>query len=197
MSTIPELGEFVPKRGNPVSKVIARSLLRLFGWRLEGEIPNIPRCVVIGAPHTSNWDFPLAILMIYALGLRISWLGKHTFVNGPFKLVLHWLGGIPVDRRAPQGLVAQIVTEFGQREQFFLGISPEGTRSKVPQWKTGFYHIAKGANVPIISFTLDYGRKAIKFGNLLWTSGDIDADMVKLKAYFDGVIGKNPHNYGS
>ncbi|MCA9958406.1 MAG: lysophospholipid acyltransferase family protein [Chloroflexota bacterium] len=195
--TVPELGDLVPQRGNAVSKAIARFLYRLFGWRFEGAIPNIPRCVFIGAPHTSNWDFPLALLMIFSLGLRLSWLGKHTFVDGPFKPVLHWLGGVPVDRRAPQGLVAQIIEEFNQREQLFLGISPEGTRSMVQQWKTGFYRIAEGANVPILSFTLDYGRKVIKFGNLFWVTGDIEADMVKLKGYFDGVVGKNPDNYGS
>lgn len=197
MTTVPELGELVPQRGNAVSKAIARFLLRLFGWRLQGDIPNIARCVLIGAPHTSNWDFPLAVLMIFSLGLRLSWLGKHTFVDGVFKPVLHWLGGIPVDRRAPQGLVAQIVAEFGRQEQLFLGISPEGTRSKVRQWKTGFYRIAEGANVPILSFTLDYGRKVIQYGNLFLPTGDIEADMIILKGYFDGIVGKNPNNYGS
>lgn len=195
MTTNTELGELVPQRGNAASKAIAYFLFRFFGWRFEGAIPNIPRCVFIGAPHTSNWDFPLAVLMIYSLGLRLSWLGKHTFVDGPFKPVLHWLGGIPVDRRASHGMVAQIVAEFAKREQFFLGISPEGTRSKVREWKTGFYRIAEGANVPIVPFALDYGRKVIWFGKSYWASGDIESDIAEIKLFYKGIIGKNPSNH--
>ena len=193
--TVPELGDLVPQRGNAVSKAIARFLYRLFGWRFEGAIPNIPRCVFIGAPHTSNWDFPLALLMIFSLGLRLSWLGKHTFVDGPFKPVLHWLGGVPVDRRAPQGLVAQIIEEFNQREQLFLGISPEGTRSMVQQWKTGFYRIAEGANVPILSFTLDYGRKVIRFGEAMTADENIDVVLTQLRDFFRGAVARHPQNF--
>lgn len=188
-----QLGDALPKRGNAVTKVVATAVFRAAGWRFEGALPNCPKFVMIGAPHTSNWDFPLAITALFAMGLHINWMGKHTFVDGPFAPLLHWLGGVSVDRRAPQGMVAQMVAEFEKRDKLVLGIAPEGTRSLVTRWKTGFYHIAHAAQVPIAPFSLDYGRKTIAFFEAVWPSGDMEKDMAHIRHLYDGVIGRHPH----
>jgi 1-acyl-sn-glycerol-3-phosphate acyltransferase len=192
---VPPLGEAVPKRGNRFSRALGRALLAAFGWRIAGDVPNLPKLVLIAAPHTSNWDFPLAMAVIFAIGIHVSWMGKHTFVNGPLSPLLRWLGGIPVDRRGAQGVVGQMVDVFNQREQFVLGLAPEGTRKKVTAWKTGFYHIAVGAGVPIVPVTFDYGRRLVRIGAPLYPTGDITADMVHIEAFYQGVVGKNPHQF--
>ncbi|MCA9971818.1 MAG: lysophospholipid acyltransferase family protein [Anaerolineales bacterium] len=188
-----KLGDAVPQRGNAVSKAIAHALFRAAGWRFEGMLPNERKFVMIGAPHTSNWDFLLAVAAIFSLGLRVSWMGKHTFVQGPFEPILRWLGGVPVDRRAPQGMVGQIVEEFERRDELVIGIAPEGTRSQTKRWKTGFYHIARAANVPIAPFSLDYGRKVIAFFEPVWPSDDMEADLARIRQLYDGVRGRHPH----
>lgn len=173
--------------------MFTRSLLTLFGWRFEGELPNLPKLVVIAAPHTSNWDFPLGMAIIFALGVRLSWMGKHTFIRGPMGRVLRWMGGIAIDRTAPHGVVEQIVAEFDRREKFILGLAPEGTRRRVPEWKTGFYFIAQGADVPIIPIAFDYRCKVIGIGQPIYPSGNLTADMEQIKLFYRGVVGKNPH----
>ena len=187
---IQELGGAAPQRGNNITRWVGRGLLALFGWKIVGQIPDLPKFVIIGAPHTSNWDFPLAMLLFMALGLRVSWMGKHTFVNGPFKRLWRWLGGVAIDRRSPHGVVQQMVSAFDKRESFVLGITPEGTRQKVAQWKTGFYHIAHGANVPILPVAIDYGRRAIRLHPAFVPSGEAAADIIQIQALFTGTRGK-------
>jgi 1-acyl-sn-glycerol-3-phosphate acyltransferase len=191
----PQLGDAVPKRGNRYSKAIGRILMRLIGWRFEGVVPNIPKFVGIGAPHTSNWDFPNAMFAMFAMGLRFSWMAKHTFVNGPLKPLNLWLGGVAVNRSAAHGVVAQTIDQFKERAQFLLIISPEGTRSKVYRWKMGFYHIAHGANVPIVPFAMDYGRKVIKIGNPISAVADLKSVLVQVEVFYQGVIAKNPEMF--
>lgn len=188
----PALGDAVPKRGNFVTKAIARLLLFAFGWRFEGTVPNVAKAVAIAAPHTSGWDFLLGMAVVFAAGADIKWMGKHTFVRGPLSGVLRWLGGIPVDRRAPQGLVERSVAEFERRDKLILGLAPEGTRKKVERWKMGFYRIAEGAGVPILPVYFDYGRKVIGFGPLVMPSGDVAADLEKIGSVYEGVVGRNP-----
>lgn len=190
---VPQLGDTTPRRGNRFSRLFGRALLAAFGWRFAGHIPNLPKLVIIAAPHTSSWDFLLGMAVIIALGIRVAWMGKHTFVSGPLAPLLRWLGGIPVDRRAPQGVVEQMVDAFNQRESFVLALAPEGTRRKVAAWRTGFYYIAQGAAVHILPVTLDYGRRLIRIGAPLYPSGDLAADMAQIEAFYQGVIGKNPH----
>ena len=189
---IPTPGDAIPRRGNVLTKAIARFWLFVFGWRFEGNLPNVAKAVVIAAPHTSNWDFLLGMAVIFAVGADIKWLGKHTFVGGPFAAVLRWLGGIPVDRRGSQGVVGQTVAEFARRDKLLLGLAPEGTRKKVERWKMGFYHIALGAGAPILPVYFDYGRKVVGFGHLVIPSGDVAADMEKIGSVYEGVIGRNP-----
>ena len=137
---------------------MGRTWMSGFGWRVEGEPP--PRkCVIIAAPHTSNWDFPFMLATAYVIGFRISWMGKHTLFWGPFGPLMRALGGIPVDRRAPQNLVQQVAERFARSDELILAIPPEGTRKKVEHWKSGFYQIACVARVPVVMGFLDFERK--------------------------------------
>lgn len=194
---ITKLGDVVPQRGNKVSRAISRLILLAFGWQIVGHFPNIPKFVLIGAPHTSTWDFPLTMTTLFALGLRVSWMGKHTFVNGRFGSVWRWMGGVPIDRRAAHGVVEQMVDEFQRRRELILGIAPEGTRDKVARWKTGFYHIAHEAGVPIVPFIMDYGRKIVKVCEPFKTTGNIELDLPKIQAVYEGIKGKRPHYFHS
>lgn len=187
------MGESIPQWGSPTLCWLSRGLMRLLGWRFVGSVPNLPKMVLIGAPHTSNWDFPLAMLVFFSLQVRVYWLGKHTFVNGPLKPLLRWLGGVAVDRRASSGVVSQVAAQFQTREQFLLGLAPEGTRSLVPHWKMGFFHIARSAQVPILPVALNYGRKTIEIGEPLWPDVGETAVLAQLRTFYEGVQGKRPH----
>ena len=182
----------MPRRGNGMTKAIGRAVLRLSGWRMEGEIPNVAKAVAIVVPHTSNWDFLVAIAGLFAVGVRVSWLGKNTIFEGAGGPVMEWLGGIPIDRSASMGVVDQIVERFNTSDTLVIGLSPEGTRSRVDRWKTGFYAIASKAGVPIVPISFDWETRVIRFGDLLMPSGDMDADVAELKKFFEGAVGKRP-----
>ena len=170
----------------------SRLILSLTGWRAEGRLPMIPKFVLVGAPHTSNWDLPFTLLMAFALKARIHWLGKKAIFRWPFKGFFRWLGGIPVNRSESGNLVEQSIQQFRRAEQMILTVAPTGTRKRVINWKTGFYHIACGADVPIVLGFLDYRRKVGGIGPLVYPTGDINNDMETIKAFYDGVSGKNP-----
>ncbi len=189
---LPALGDALPKRGNRLSRGLGKAVLRLLGWDFEGEIPNLPKMVVIGAPHTSNWDFLVGMATLLGLGFGVQWIGKHTLFRPPFGGVMRLLGGVPVNRETSKGLVAQVVEEFKQRERFALGVAPEGTRKRVEKWKTGFYFMAHGAGVPILPAFFDYPRKRVGVGPLLHHSGDLEADLATLRAFYAPFQGKNP-----
>jgi 1-acyl-sn-glycerol-3-phosphate acyltransferase len=191
----PVLGKAIPRWGNKFMRQVGRSLLRLAGWRFAGNVPYLPRMVLIGAPHTSNWDFVLAMVALFALQVRVYWLGKHTFVNGPLRPLLRWLGGVSVDRRAAYGVVGQTVETIQQHEQFLLGLAPEGTRSLVRHWKMGFFFIAQAANVPIVPVALDYSRKTIAIGNPIGPEAGQTAVLTQLRAFYEGVQGKYPGQF--
>ena len=188
----PQLGGALPRRGNLVSRTIGRLVIRMWGWRFTGELPDVSKAVVIVAPHTSNWDFVLGVAGMFAVGVRFSWLGKHTLFKGPAGGTMRWLGGIAVDRRSSSGVVEQIVALFHTSGNLILGMSPEGTRSHVDRWKTGFYHIAAGAGVPIVPISFDYGTRTIRFGEPLAPSGDLESDLPVLKRFYSGVAGRRP-----
>ncbi|MBK8900135.1 MAG: 1-acyl-sn-glycerol-3-phosphate acyltransferase [Anaerolineaceae bacterium] len=188
----PVLGDAIPRWGNGFFRWVARGVLRLWGWRFAGTVPNLPKMVLIGVPHTSNWDFVLAMAVLIAVQARVYWLGKHTFVRGPLKPLLLKLGGVAVDRRAASGVVAQVTAQFQERDQFLLGLAPEGTRSLVSHWKMGFFHIARAAQVPILPVALDYGRKTIAIGEPVWPEGGETAMLAQLRSFYDGVQGKRP-----
>ena len=166
--------------------------LRLSGWRVEGHFPDAAKAVVIAAPHTSNWDLPLMLAVAYVLGIRPAWLGKRELFRWPFGWLMRRLGGLPVDRGARQNLVQQAVDRFDAVDRLHLVIPPSGTRSRATHWRSGFYHIARGARVPIVCGFLDYRRKVGGIGPALTASGDLAADMVDLRAFYADITGKFP-----
>ncbi len=176
---------------NTLLRAFSRLYLRLAGWRVEGQLA-VDKCVLIAAPHTSNWDLPLTLMTAFVLDLRLHWMGKHTIFKFPFGAVMRWLGGIAVNRSQKSNLVAssaQALREFEGKVQ--LIIPPEGTRDKVTTWKTGFYWIAHGAGVPIQLAYMDYANKRVGLGPLVVPSGDIDADMVGIQAFYQPFRGKH------
>lgn len=191
-SLVPDVPDSWPRLGNRLTRWIGRTGLRLMGWRCSGHLPAHPQLVVAGGPHTSNWDFVLAMFAILAMGIKVSWLGKHSIFRWPFTGLWYKLGGIPVNRGSAQGLVDQVVESFHRNSAQLVGIMPEGTRSKVEQWKTGFLRIAKGAGVPVMLVGMDYPSRTLHFGHLLTPGEDLQADLEKVKAFIQSFRGKRP-----
>lgn len=175
---------------------LANMLLKLFGWRAEGSLADQPRCVVVVAPHTSNWDFVVMLLLAAALRLKVTWMGKHTLFRPPFGWIMRRLGGLPINRAARHNMVQQAVSSFHTHDRLALAILPEGTRKRTPYWHSGFYHIALGAQVPIALGFADYQRKVGGIGRVIMPSGDVDADMVLIRDFYSGIIGKRPEQFG-
>jgi 1-acyl-sn-glycerol-3-phosphate acyltransferase len=179
-------------RGNAFSSVFSRAMLGLMRWNIEGDFPSEPKQVCIVAPHTSNWDFIVGILAVFAIGIRVRFLAKDTLFRGPLGWFMRWCGGMPVNREAPQGLVPQVVDAIEKSERIFLAITPAGTRSSTKPWKSGFYHIAVAARVPILPVIFDGPNRAIRFLPAFEPSGDYEADLPKLLAIYAGVRGIKP-----
>ena len=177
-------------------KFFSQKILKLAGWQLDIVLPEEKKFVLIGAPHTSNWDFPLALLTFWTLDLRIHWVAKIQMFWGPLYYLFTFLGGIPVDRKSSQGFIEQIAERFNQTDEMVLTIAPEGTRSKTKQWKSGFYHIAVSAKVPICLAYIDYSKRTLGFTQVLYPSGDIDADMEIIAEFYNNIKGKRPQNQG-
>ena len=174
---------------NTLCRALSTLLLKASGWRIEGEFPDTRKLVLIGAPHTSNWDFPLMLMVVFKLGKDVHWMGKHTLFPKPFGGLMRWLGGIAIDRRQANNTVEQMVEEFNRRDELIVVIPPEGTRSKVERWKTGFYHIANGAGVPILLGFIDGERKVVGFKTLYQPSGDLENDLAEIQGYYQGIKG--------
>jgi 1-acyl-sn-glycerol-3-phosphate acyltransferase len=173
---------------------IARGILSVLGWTVQANPQDVPKYVVIAAPHTSNWDFFYTMLLAFALKLQVYAMGKKSLTEGPFGPIMLWFGIIPIDRSKSNNVVEQTIAEFSRHDQLVIVIPPSGTRDKVRYWKTGFYHIAHGAGVPIALGFIDYKRKCGGIGPFITTSGDIDQDMVKIKAFYSDITGKIPEN---
>lgn len=165
---------------------------RLLGWRFEGTVPDVSRLVAIVAPHTSNLDFFIGLFAKWALRLDVKFLAKHTIFKPPIAWFLRAIGGIPIRRDASHNVVEQMVEEFAARDALVLVVAPEGTRRKVAQWKTGFYHIARGAGVPILCIAFDWGRKVIRFGPTFEATGDVEEELPRIKGIFADVKGRHP-----
>ncbi|QTD37972.1 1-acyl-sn-glycerol-3-phosphate acyltransferase [Polaribacter batillariae] len=165
----------------------------ILGWNIESGFPKHPKkYVVIAAPHTSWIDFPIAILTRMSLGTMVHFIAKNSLFKWPFGYFFRALGGTPVDRSKNNNLVDSIIDIFNNKEEFRLGLSPEGTRKKVENWKTGFYYIAKGANVPIVMATLDFENKKVKISEAYYITGNKEADFKHFKAFYKNIKGKNP-----
>lgn len=182
---------------NTVLRKFSVFFLKAKGWKIEGSLPEgASKCVFIAAPHTSNWDLPYTLMVAFALRVNIYWMGKQSIFSFPFGGLMRWLGGIPVNRKASSNLVAasaQALIDADGPVQ--LVIPPEGTRSKTPYWKTGFYYIALSANVPILMAYMDYKRKISGIGPMLHPSGDIEKDMAIVKAFYAPFKGKNAEQF--
>jgi 1-acyl-sn-glycerol-3-phosphate acyltransferase len=175
-----------------LARIAGRLWLRSFRWRVEGRLPHHTRAVVIAAPHTSNWDLPFMLAVSWVLGVRPAWLGKHDLFRPPFGALMRWLGGIPVDRRAPGGMVAQAAARLRAADHLLLVVPPSGTRSRAPHWKSGFYYIASAAGVPILCTFLDYRRRVGGIGPTVVPSGDVAADMAIIRAFYAPIEGLRP-----
>lgn len=193
--TIPALGPAVPSRRSAVLRAVGRAALRALGWRIEGRIPDVPRCVIIVAPHTSNWDFVVGFATMLALDLKLTWLGKHQIFRGPFGALWRRFGGVPVHRDAPDGVVEQAAAALDPSRPAFLAIAPEGTRKKVERWKSGFWRIARAAGAPILPVAFDYRTRTVVLGALFATTPDYDADLLALQRGFRAEMARNPANY--
>jgi 1-acyl-sn-glycerol-3-phosphate acyltransferase len=167
-------------------------LMRLAGWRVEGSLPDLSKYILIGAPHTSNWDFVLFLGVIFTLRADVRFMGKSELFRFPVGWFFRYCGGVPVDRKKSTGLVDQMVEVCNKSDHFILTIAPEGTRHHVSEWKRGFYHIAKGAGIPIVMAQVDGKNKIVHVGQIFHLTENMEADMKSIQDYFAGVVGINP-----
>jgi len=178
----------------PILRVISIIILKFIGWNAKGEETTIKKFVLIGAPHTSNWDFPLMLMVVLKLKLSVFWMGKHTLFPFPFAGLMKWLGGIPINRSASHNVVRETVKHYKENKELIVLIPPEGTRSKVSEWKTGFYHIANMANVPILLGYVDAKNKEAGFVDFFYPTGSPEKDMDEIQKFYaplKGLIAKN------
>lgn len=194
---LPELPPAIPRRGSVLGRIIGRTGLRLFRWKVIGNLPDRPKGVIIVAPHTSNWDFVVGFWAYLALDLRTHWFGKHTIFAWPFGVLFRHFGGIPIHResRSASQLVDVYADEFHGRAQLYLAIAPEGTRTKVAEWKSGFHRIAHRAHVPIVPVALDFRRRRVIIGPAFFAEGDWEREKGRIRALYDGVTGRHPHQF--
>jgi 1-acyl-sn-glycerol-3-phosphate acyltransferase len=182
---------------NTTLRGLSLAFLRLNGWRVEGALPaGMPKCVLIAAPHTSNWDLPYTLMVAFVLRLNIYWMGKHSIFRAPFGPLMRWLGGIAVDRSKSGNLVAASAAAITAADgPLQLVVPPEGTRDKTRHWKTGFYYIALEARVPIVLAFMDYHRKVSGLGPVFTPSGDVERDMAEIKRFYAGIQGRNADQF--
>ena len=178
------------------SQRFACAILKIAGWEATGTFPDLPKYVLVGAPHTSNWDFLFTMLLMFGKGVRFNWIGKDSLFRWPVAGLLHRLGGIPVKRNTKGNFVGQMIEIFNRSHHLIIAISPEGTRSLVTRWKTGFYYMALGAQVPLVLAFVDYRRRQVGVGPVVYPSDDIQATFDELRAFYADKTGKYPHKQG-
>jgi 1-acyl-sn-glycerol-3-phosphate acyltransferase len=176
---------------------LAKLAFRLAGWRTEGALPESRRFVLIAAPHTSNWDAVIMLLAARIYELPLAWFVKDSWFRFPLGPLMRGLGGVPIDRSASHGVVEQAVAQLQESERLALAVPPEGTRGRSPHWKTGFYHIARGAGVPIVLGYLDYGRKVAGLGPAFVPTGDLEADFAVFREFYAKVQARFPEKAGA
>lgn len=174
-------------------RIVSRLVLRMTGWRVLGPLPDLRKYVVIAAYHTSNWDFVIGICAAFLLKIKAYWIGKDSLFRPPFDRFFSWLGGIPIDRGRNQNTVDRIVQVFGEHRDMIIALAPEGTRKRTRSWKSGFYHIAVGANVPIVMAFIDYPSKSCGIGEVLHPTGDLETDMKRISAFYSRFAGRFSH----
>jgi 1-acyl-sn-glycerol-3-phosphate acyltransferase len=189
---IPEIREALPRAHGRLAAGFGRLMMGIWGWRIEGEVPNVAKMVLIVAPHTSNWDFPAGLFAKLAMRLDGRFIGKHTLFRWPFGVFLRAIGGIPVDRSAAQGVVEDTIRALRETERFLLVVAPEGTRRKATKWKSGFYRIAVAAGVPILLVAFDWPRKVIRMGPLFEPTGDYERDLPLIQSHYSAQMARYP-----
>ena len=178
-----------------VAKFLSKIILKLAGWHIQGHIPaNIKKCIMIAAPHTSNWDFLFARCAFYLMDIDVRYTIKKEAMVGPLGWLLHRMGALPVDRKKNNSLVEAMVAILNNADRMVIMITPEGTRSYQPRWRKGFYYAALGANVPIVLGYLDYPKKEAGIGPIVMPTGDVEADIEKIKSFYRTITGKYPEN---
>ncbi|WP_298980465.1 lysophospholipid acyltransferase family protein [uncultured Psychrobacter sp.] len=188
-----DLGNLIPRRGGKLTPKIGLMLMKSAGWKTVGSIPNISQAVVLAVPHTSNIDGIYALPCLFALDLKISIMGKHTLFKIPvLAQLIRWLGIIPINREAKGSVLQASIDKFKNNKTLFLGLAPEGTRKYTDSWKTGFYYLAVGANVPILPVALDYNTKEVRFLETVYPTGNIEEDLPKIYAQYGGVMPYHP-----
>jgi 1-acyl-sn-glycerol-3-phosphate acyltransferase len=198
MIDIPPLPPEVPRTHGPLVAAFGRKALDLAGWRLEnieGGFPDCPKFVLIVSPHTSNWDFPVGLMAKFALRLGCKYIAKHSLFWWPLGVFLRAVGGVPVNRSAASDFVEQTVRIFSSRDKLVLVITPEGTRSKVERWKSGFHRIARAAAVPIVLVSFDYSRKVVRLGPSFAATTDYDADLAAIQSHITASMARHPERY--
>ena len=178
----------------PCLRLLSILILKLMGWKAVGCPIQNARFVLIGAPHTSNWDFPLMIMVVLKLRLKVFWMGKNTLFPFPVGWFMKWLGGIPVDRSRAHNLVDQTVAQYKSEPEMIVLVPPEGTRSKVKEWKTGFYRIAVAAEVPVLMGYVDASKKEAGLADFYYPTGELEVDMPAIRAFYATKVGINPEN---
>lgn len=186
----PELPPGAPRQGNALSRAFGRAILRLGGWRVEGEFPDLAHFVIIVAPHSSAWDAVWGIAAMLAMGVRISFMAKAEAFRGPFGWLLHRIGGVPVDREKAHGAVEQAATRLRSPTPVWFLLAPEGTRRRVDRWKSGFWHIARAAQVPVMMAAFHYPEKKMILGPVIELGADAEADMARVRAWYRPFLGK-------
>ncbi len=190
MSTEPR-GRRARSRGlvSDVASLICGAYLDLCGWKIRGDWPADPKAVIVAAPHTSNWDGIYMLAAAAYFRVKLGWMGKKSLTTGPFGGIVKWLGCVPIDRSGNHNMVSSMVEAFAARDEMLLLIPPEGTRGLVREWKSGFYHIARSAGVPLIIAVMDYGSRTIRIADLFHPTGDAEADIAAIQAYYQGAAG--------
>lgn len=173
----------------PVLHYASLFLLKITGWKLKGKVPGLDKYVIIGAPHTSNWDMIMMLLIVFSNRQKVTWLGKSPLFKKPFGTVMRWLGGIPVDRSKRSNAVNMSIQLFSERDKLIIVLAPEGTRRSEGSWKTGFYYIAKGAGVPVILGFIDRKNKRCGLGPVFYLTDDIDTDMNEIRKFYSDMTG--------
>lgn len=196
MIPLPPVPAAVPRTHGPLVAGFGRWMLTLAGWKIEGNFPDAPKMMLIVAPHTSNWDFPVGLMAKFALRLECRFMAKASLYWWPLGAFLRRVGGLAIDRAAADDVVMGSVRAYRDRERLVLVITPEGTRARVERWKSGFHRIARGAGVPVVLVVFDYGRKVVRLGPAFDTTEDYDGDLAKMQSHITAAMAKHPARYG-
>lgn len=170
-------------------------MMRVSGWTFHGALPNLPKFIIIVAPHTSNWDFPVGVAALFALDLRAHWFGKESLFRPPTGALLRMIDGRPVRRDVPVGMVAEMASVVRAEPEFVLAIAPEGTRSSVDHWRTGFYRIAEAAGVPVVPVSFDWSRREIGINAPVNPSGNLESDVAAMQALYRPEMARHPSGF--